>query len=201
MDWANNLALAVCRKLEEKNYIDHSKAKILAYGYNAFLNTITGLLTALVAGLVFGCLPEALLYGICFTVLRINTGGFHFKSAFICFLFSTIVDFVAVYVISVAGRLAAPVLLAIFISSLLIIWFLAPVSTGNKALDEIEVKVYRKRARIIVTIYGLVALVLLIADMSSYLAAFMLVLAYTALLDIAGIASNEITRRRHRVHE
>lgn len=81
----------IAMKLKEANPDETASVEVMSYALQGILQNSITIITALAVGIITGHFGDVLFAAICFTVLRFVSGGFHFKSAFTCFLFSTIV--------------------------------------------------------------------------------------------------------------
>jgi accessory gene regulator B len=66
----------------------YSEAR-LQFGFHLFLNTVLTLLAATVLGLLFGNYRDTMQVLFAFGLLRMISGGFHFKSASVCIVVSS----------------------------------------------------------------------------------------------------------------
>jgi len=191
MDWATKVAQAIASSLKRGNHLDNEREPVFIYGISFFLSALTGLLTAVVAGAVFGCLLEAVVYGVMFTILRIHAGGFHFKSAAVCFLVSTVLDVLAVVqVVTFTSSLSGINGLVGIIVFMALIWVLAPVETPSKPLDGTEREVYGKRSKVISVFYLGFAVILFSIGADTFFTAIYVAMLYVALLALLGYVSN-----------
>lgn len=115
--------------VDGKNIPD-SEREVIRYGVEGILNN---------------------LLGIFFWTLRKHAGGFHAKTKFRCLMMSVVLLFVAFEFLLKAGWIIGVYTWIMVIGSGCI-FCLAPVETHNKQLDEEEVRVYRKRTRMILSI-------------------------------------------------
>lgn len=120
------IAYFICRTGDKKDDFE-----IFVYGAELLLSSIVNTVLVLAIGLVFGRMPETLLFLIFFCPLRKYSGGFHASSYWSCSLifciyFSLLCGFVET--IPLGFRLA----MASF--DALIVWLLAPVEDPNKPI-------------------------------------------------------------------
>lgn len=121
------------------------------YGAELLSTIIITDIAVLMIGLIFGMLPEILIFWILYKTLRKYVGGFHFDSAGICFLSSCILCPAALVFIkycpcnNVIG-------LIITVTALIGIFILSPVEVIQKPLDDDEIRVFGKIARILIAI-------------------------------------------------
>ena len=120
--------------------------EIYLYGIQQGIISLLNLGTTMVIGMVFGKLLESVLFLVAYIPLRSFAGGYHAKTAVRCYFFSIVMMSAVLWVMRCVpySGLICGCLTAIFGS---MIWFLVPVEDRNKPLDDVEKKVYGKRAR------------------------------------------------------
>lgn len=131
--------------LEKNGIIDHESRDIYAYGLSHAGMTILNIATTAVIGLLLGMLWQSMLFTITYIPLRIFAGGYHAKTRTRCYFASIgllVSALVAIRCLQWTGSVCALVLAAAGI----IIFAFSPAESVNKPLDEIERKVYRRRA-------------------------------------------------------
>ncbi|MFC5530145.1 accessory gene regulator ArgB-like protein [Cohnella yongneupensis] len=75
-------------KLKEVNPEETASVEVMSYALQGILHNAITFITAFLAGILFGHFVDTLIAVVCFMGLRFVSGGFHFKSALACFLFS-----------------------------------------------------------------------------------------------------------------
>ena len=140
----------------QSGLLEEKDRSLYEYAYGLLLNR--AIIYFIIAGLciITGNWVEILAFLLPFTILRQYAGGIHLERAASCMVVSMIIvlgcgQFLAKY----------PTITISFVILLLIavgiIFLLVPVDTGNKRLDDLEKKVYGRRARIILTLEFIVA--------------------------------------------
>jgi accessory gene regulator B len=131
---------------------------VIRYGLELFNLKTISYLAIIVLSIVFGVLPETLLFFFAFVPLREAAGGVHATSRLVCFIESiclvaavmiivkTIHLINGEFMLGVAGAVAAGVL-----------FIFAPADTPDKRLTENERRAMRKKTRIILAIETLIA--------------------------------------------
>jgi accessory gene regulator B len=132
--------------LIEKNVIAVQEFDVYQYGVFLLLTTIVDIVTILTLAIIFDELQSIICFLISFIELRRYAGGYHANSIWGCY-FATVV--VSMIVILCIKCLEIPFLILLVIGGFVgvIIVSLAPVSSKNKRLDEVEHVIYRKRVR------------------------------------------------------
>lgn len=119
--------------------------ELYEYGLHQGIIMIINWLTAAVVGLLLGMFWQSVMLLVFFTPVRIYAGGYHAKTQGICYVFSTLTQGVALYLLKCFPfSLTAGVIVLIISATCL--WFLAPVEAENKPLEEGEGKKYKTKA-------------------------------------------------------
>lgn len=131
--------------LISNNTITADDREIYHYGIQQGIILILNTATTLFIGIISGMIWQSIVFMFAYIPLRSYTGGFHAKTPVRCYFSSiglmTVVLLVMRYIhfsMLIYGIL-------MFISGTVIL-LLAPMENHNKPLDEIERKVYKKRA-------------------------------------------------------
>lgn len=136
--------------VDGKNIPD-SEREVIRYGVEGILNNLLGIFITLTVGILCDCVFGSFVFWIFFWTLRKHAGGFHAKTKFQCLVMSVVLLFIAFEFLLKAGWIIGVYTWIMAIGSGCI-FYLAPVETHNKHLDEREVRVYRKRTRMILGI-------------------------------------------------
>lgn len=126
-------------------------AEIYIYGINQILVSVLNVSTALIIGSIFGAFFEIAVFMAAYIPLRSFAGGFHAKTPLRCYIFSVIM-LIGVSIGFKYLHLIAWVYYAILAAAFVIVLVLSPVEDKNKPLDDLEYKVYKRRAIIIAVI-------------------------------------------------
>ncbi len=175
--------------LVRSNVIEAEDAEIYIYGINQILVSVLNVLSALIIGLILGTFFEVVVFMAAYIPLRIFSGGYHAKTPLRCYIFSVIM----LIIVSLGMKylyMAGWVYYIILAAAALMILVLSPVEDKNKPLDDLEYKVYKRRAIIIAAIELVISILLkLIGQDSLFIAA---VYSFTALsfMLIAGKVKN-----------
>ena len=150
----------------------------------------------IIAGLLLGCFFESILFTIAFTSLRQYSGGYHADSQKKCFVLSTLMLVISLSIIKsikIFPQLILPLSIITFIS-IIYVFAAAPIDTPNKRLDNDEIRVYGKRARIFAAILTITAAVLCSLNLNELASAVMTGIFMSAYLMLKGHISNYINR-------
>lgn len=148
----------------------------------------------MVIGMVFGKLPESILFMAAYIPLRSYAGGYHAKTAVRCYFFSIVMISAVLWVMRYMNYsgLICGCLSAISGS---VIWFLVPVEDRNKPLDDLEKVVYRKRARGIVLAESILSLLAIFCNWKRLGMCMTLVLCVMAVMLLLGKWKNANLRK------
>lgn len=119
---------------------------VIRYGLERIVENLIGCFILVILGCCFGSVLQGLLLWIFLYPLRSNAGGYHAATRGRCVLISTIVVLAAFVFWHEFHNFSGVYMVPCGISSF-VIWFLAPVGSRNKPLDEKEKSYYRRRVR------------------------------------------------------
>lgn len=152
----------------------------------------------IISGLLLGCFFESILFTTAFTSLRQYSGGYHADSQKKCFVLSTLMLVISLSIIKsikIFPQLILPLSIITFIS-IVYVFVAAPIDTPNKRLDNNEVRVYGKRARIFAAILTITAAVLCSLNLNALASSVMTGIVMSAYLMLKGHISNYINREK-----
>ena len=137
------------------------------YGINQLFTILLNIAVTLSIGLLMDMVLESVLFMAAYIPLRSYAGGYHAKTPQRCCVFSGVLMAVALLAMKYVF-LTFYVVAGVWIVSGIIIAVVAPVEDKNKPLDEIEVKVYRKRAMLVWGIDVLLGAIFAFANLHQY---------------------------------
>ena len=142
----------VCEKatdlMVQNEIISSEDREIYVYGLKQGSILLINILTTLLIGFVFNKTTETIIFLASYIPLRIYAGGYHARTQMGCYIFS-IVMIISVLLAIEFIPWTNFICIIISMVSALIIFFLSPVEDTNKPLDAAEVKVYGKKAKVI----------------------------------------------------
>jgi len=141
--------------------INAEDRELYTYGLHQGLMIIINIITTLIIGYIFSLIWHSVLFMIAYLPLRSFAGGYHAKTQLRCYIYSILLTTSVLLTIKYVQWTSMIILGGAFIAGI-IIFVYAPVEDANKPLDDIEVKVYRKRTRIILIVEICVMLLFLI---------------------------------------
>jgi accessory gene regulator B len=154
---------------------DSERVEIYTYGLELILSTILTICLIVSVSLLLGLLSESIIFMAFFAVLRMFAGGYHAPTYLNCLFMFTVLCFGTIYVaIFLTDNLYNPVVLILFILclSIVIIFFLAPVSSESKPLSTEEVKRYQKNSRMIVVSLAIITVIIFVIILNQINCAF-----------------------------
>lgn len=143
-------------KLIADGAIEEEDREIYEYGFNQGIIMLVNMICTLLIGVVMGMFLEVLVFIVAYIPLRTFAGGFHAKTQVRCFVYSNLFVALNLYLVRVLQSYNY-FLLVVLVLSIVCICLLAPVEDQNKPLDEQEVKLYGKKAKIILS--GIILLI------------------------------------------
>ncbi|NLY70761.1 MAG: accessory gene regulator B family protein [Clostridiales bacterium] len=166
---------------------------IYVYGVGQGIVILVNLLSVIIIGLLLGMVWQSLLFILAYIPIRSYAGGYHASTQLRCYFLSNAV----VVAVLLAIKLVSwneYVFLSITIFSIITIILLAPVEDLNKPLRDVEVKIFRRIARIILGILVIIAVVLWYFAKQFSICVIMALLV-SAIMLILGVIKNVRSRR------
>lgn len=176
--------------LVRSSVVKAEDVEMYIYGINQILVSVLNVSSALIIGLIFGMFLEVAVFMAAYIPLRIFAGGYHAKTPLRCYIFSVIM----LIIVSIGMKyipLAEWAYYAILLVAALVVLVLSPVEDKNKPLDEIERKVYKKRAALIAVAELMIGLVFKLIRLDSLFIAMAYSFAILCFMLVAGAVKNE----------
>lgn len=189
MELLTRLSRKIVNDLTRSDIVKVEDAEIYIYGINQILMYSINISSALIIGLIFGKFFEAAVFIVAYCSLRSFAGGYHAKTPLRCYVFSVImliIVLVGIKYLYLTGWMYYVVLLA----AALVVIVLSPVEDKNKPLDEIEHKIYKKRAIIIAAVEIAVSVVFKLAGLNSLFVAVVYSFAVLGFMLVVGKVKN-----------
>ena len=83
----------------EKEICKNEDKEIIIHGLTSGIELIFNILTRIILGFIFGLVIEILVFLISFSFICTYLGGYHYKSAINCYLFSSIVVVLVLFIV------------------------------------------------------------------------------------------------------
>ncbi len=166
--------------------------EIVRYGLEIMITQLIFGVSIAVISLLTKCFFEGLVFTVVYSLIRQYGGGSHAKTRIWCYIRSMFTFVVALIVIKLVGLFSTLVipLLVLSLISAGYIFAAAPVDSENKRLDNDEIRVYGKKARITVTIMLLISVILLLLKLNIFAFSAMTGIITAAVLMVIGQIEN-----------
>lgn len=194
------IAEIITQKLKENNTITSEQYEICRFGFQQGLTIVLNVLTTIAIGGVMGKLWQAVLFLLFYAPLRSYAGGYHAKTSTRCYMYSIFLIITVLLVIKLSFLTRFICIIAFILSGTIIV-ILAPVEDSNKPLDSIEIKVYRKRTKIIVILESAVFIISCILKWKSIIECLTLVFMVMSIIMCVGKCKNMILKSKNNIHK
>lgn len=182
------------RKIKEymvtAEIVDEREAEVVEFGLNMLKPVLLGGVGVIGVGAIFGMLKETLLFIALLMPIRQYAGGFHAKTRLRCALMSIVLLLLSVVLLQYVS-LPWKVQSFLYLCGLFLIVKYAPVENEGKPLDDLEVKIYGKRMKWILTAESFMFIVLMLLKLFTWSFVFVLAIVLAAALVIAGHLQNK----------
>lgn len=131
----------------QRNIIQQNDVEECVYGINTFFTIALNIITIFIVGLLTHMLIEIALYIVIFKSLRRYVGGSHSSTALKCYI-SSFITYTASILVIKYYPLPEYWTMIIALLSAAIMFLFAPVEAIKKPLDDLERRVFKKRAYI-----------------------------------------------------
>lgn len=153
------LTNALVKALIEKRIIEKSEKEIYRFGISQLLFFLMGIMASFVLGILCGMLWQSLLFSAAYIPLRRYAGEFHAKTPGRCYFLSCLLIVCVLMLLKhVAFSVTAVLILTVAAST--VVFMKSPVASENKPLLDKEKVWYREKARKILLLEGIAAMVL-----------------------------------------
>ena len=161
------LASYLTEKLLEKELINKSQQELYAYGLERVIGKIINYGSIMILAVVKHRVVLSIIFILFFVVLRSWTGGYHAKTKGWCMLGTILIYLISMqYMLPILEKRKDVILIGLSVATL-VVWWWAPVNHPNISFDEIEVRQYRKRSRIVLIIELIVIFLLKLVNVKN----------------------------------
>ncbi len=177
--------------LVRSNVIEAEDAEIYIYGINQILVSVLNVSSALIIGLIFGTLLEIAVFLTAYIPLRSFAGGYHARTPLRCYIYSLIM----LIIVSIGLKYLHIEMwgyYAVLLAAVLIVLVLSPVEDNNKPLDDVEYKVYKRRAMLIAAIELAISILLKLIGLDNLFIAVVYSFAVLGFMLIIGALKNAL---------
>jgi len=183
----------VSKKVADRFVIDGvikaEDKELYRFGVWFIFSALRDIATAVIIGFLFNSILSMLLFAVAFIPIRSYAGGYHAKTPQKCYLISLFM-LVSVMLIPRLIHFTDVICIVLLAISSAVIFFLSPTETANKPLDEIELKVYRKRTLLLLTAELLISTVMIAIGFINAAVSIILALCCVGLLLVCGYFVN-----------
>lgn len=145
----NRFVRHIVTYLSQQGVIESEQKEIYIYGFYRVVMDGINIISVFLIGLLFGKVIETLIFVIAFRILRSYTGGYHAKTPWRCYVLTMLTVIIALSIIRYPIVVSRNVSIVLWVLSGIAIFLWAPVEAENKPLDQLEIKIYGKKAKII----------------------------------------------------
>lgn len=125
--------------------IDNSEIESYCFLFDFLFSSVTFDLSILLIGFFLKCNSDALIYLIITTPIRYFAGGFHAKTRFLCNILSYSSFFIVVLLNNLIIINNSYAYIAIYVISIITIYYIAPVDSPNNRLNLSEKKSLKRK--------------------------------------------------------
>ena len=141
----NRVSERITENMVKHSTVSPEDKELYLFGVQQGLSILLNIATTVAVGLAFGVFWQLLLFMGGYIPLRSFAGGYHAKTPLRCYVLSILI-LVAVALMTKYVVLHIFVQVGLLLSASVIIIALSPVGNDNKPLDELEKKVYKRKA-------------------------------------------------------
>lgn len=142
----NRIVKWLVRCLVQQGVMGSDQEEIYIYGFHRMLMDGVNIISILLISIVCGQLVEAVVFVTAFRMLRSYAGGYHAKTQWRCYFLTVSTIILALSIIKYLIVSAKMSILLWGLSGVLIfLW--VPIEAENKPLDQMEIRIYRKKAK------------------------------------------------------
>lgn len=131
--------------------IEEDDRDVYEYGFHALYNNIIDIVSIVIIALFFNAVPQMIVYHISFVLLRCTAGGYHSKTHLRCFMMSTTILLMSLFIIT---RVTSPVIsIGLACLTTLFIWVKAPIEHENNPMSKEKYNRMKKLCRMLSVIF------------------------------------------------
>lgn len=171
--------------LAKKGNISYEEQELYAYAVYSLLFGMLPVIIASIAGMVWGNLKESVTMIVPFMLVRKFSGGYHLKSARVCFCISTALITIFCGILRyVAQSEELRYISALLIISSICLFLYSPIDSEERKLDISEQRLFRRIARVMVVLFMSVYFLMVLSGKYGYAAAVGMGVILAALLQV-----------------
>jgi len=165
--------------------------EVYEYGFILLLKKLFHIVTILAMGWLANELVNVAIFLLVYICIREYSGGYHSKSSLGCYICTVVIISLAIAFFKLELFHPWIVLLILVICGVLI-WFFSPQEAENKPLEFGEIQRYRKRTRIYLITFEIIALILhiLLPTLEKGIVCALLIQSIMLLISIVKMVNN-----------
>lgn len=168
--------------LIQSGVVEEEDRELYEYAAYSLLITISPLLLSVIFGIVMGRLIQSIILIIPFMVIRKFSGGYHAKQAFVCFIWSSLLLILCIYL---SSCIKCNLLLGIVtIWALISLIVFSPIDSENRRLSQKEKKKYKTISSILAIIFCYFSVIFYLLKLETYAVCFSIGIILSASLQI-----------------
>jgi len=189
----NKSANRLTESLIGSGVVDRADFELYRFGFEIGFAIIANILTTVAISFLFRMPLESLLFLVAFIPLRSYAGGFHASNHFRCYWLSIIAVIAVLFSVRFIATIDS-VLIFVVIGGICaaIMFALVPAQDANRPLEEIEIRVYGRRARIVLCVEYIAMIVLSVLGLASAAAVVFCAILLSGVAVFAGAFKNFI---------
>ena len=129
-------------------YVPKDESEEYIYGLDLIMSVIFSDISMLIIGIIMHMIPEVVIFIFMYKCIRKYTGGFHCETALTCYISSCIMC-ICVLLAMEYFPYSMGIYAGITVVLLAVLFIMSPIEAINKPLEDIEVKVFGRRARFV----------------------------------------------------
>lgn len=186
----------IIEKQVQNRTIAFEEINIYKYGYILMFEVVVNVILAFMIGMMFKSLGVVLFFLGMYIPLRSFCGGWHADTLWKCTLISNVILVIEILCIrSVAQYINIFVLLFMFLFSVMIIIYMAPVETSAKKISKEEGIRYKKKIRIIILVQIIIMTLLVMLELKNYV----FVVVYVYIVQVILLLIEKLSCKIHRI--
>lgn len=166
--------------------VDDEEKDLLAFGIEQGLFLLLNFITMIVIGIWCGMIWQIAVFTFSYLLLRSYVGGYHAKTQVQCYIISQAIVILFLFLIVCSRNWGVLSIGVLWLLATGVIVLVSPVADKNKPLDDVEKRVYRRRALLLLTGWSVVTFVLRLLGLTEASNAVVLALALCGIMALLG---------------
>ncbi|QOX63365.1 accessory regulator AgrB [Anoxybacterium hadale] len=185
-----NVSEKIVNSLINNGTVPQDDKDLYEFGIRQGIMFLLNILTTVVIGLAVGMFWQSVVFLTVYYPIRSYAGGYHTNSPLSCYLLSIPLTLFVLFSMKLLpwNRYSVLIVLALAFT---IVFSLAPVEDSNKRLDQLEKKVYKRKARIILLLLTSFAIAFLFLGAEQLSLCFVMAAMLASIMLILGVLKNK----------